>query len=145
MHVFIYVAITSFIKQKAGKMSLLNEYMQKEKLLEQLQKELQEMEGRQELTKELEFKHKLQDLLTEHKKNEEEVIEMLDPDGKIRGLDKQEEEQKPGQRKKRKEKTYINPHSGEKVVTRGGNQKTLKQWREEYGHDEVESWLQADS
>jgi hypothetical protein len=30
-------------------------------------------------------------------------------------------------------KVYKNPHSGEIVETKGGNHKTLKQWKAEHG------------
>ena len=46
-----------------------------------------------------------------------------------------------GGRRKRKLKIYKNPNTGEVVETRGGNQKTLKAWKEEHGNDTVESWL----
>ena len=44
---------------------------------------------------------------------------------------------------KRPLKTYRNPHTGEVVQTRGGNQKTLKAWRDRYGKEEVENWLES--
>lgn len=44
--------------------------------------------------------------------------------------------------KPRKLVTYQNPHTGEVVVTRGGNHRILNQWREEYGEDAVKSWVQ---
>lgn len=37
-------------------------------------------------------------------------------------------------------KTYKNPHSGEVIETKGGNHKTLKEWKAEHGSDLVESW-----
>jgi hypothetical protein len=46
-----------------------------------------------------------------------------------------------GTRKPRQIKIYKNPHSGEVVETKGGNHKVLKEWKAEYGSDEVESWL----
>jgi|TARA_B100000700_G_scaffold328976_2_gene448708 hypothetical protein len=44
-------------------------------------------------------------------------------------------------RSKRKLKVYKNPNTGEVVETRGGIQKTLKAWKEEYGAETVEGWL----
>lgn len=38
-------------------------------------------------------------------------------------------------------RTYTNPHTGESVVTRGSNHRTVNQWREQYGSEEVEKWL----
>ena len=47
-----------------------------------------------------------------------------------------------GKRKERALKVYINPANGERVETKGGNHKTLKAWRQEFGADVVEGWLQ---
>jgi hypothetical protein len=44
-------------------------------------------------------------------------------------------------RRARAVKLYMNPHSGKIVETKGGNHKTLKAWKAEYGSDIVESWL----
>lgn len=44
--------------------------------------------------------------------------------------------------RKRREKRYINPHTGDVVVTRGGNQKTIQAWKARWGNEEVESWVQ---
>jgi hypothetical protein len=38
-------------------------------------------------------------------------------------------------------KVYKNPHTGEVVETKGGNHKTLKEWKAEHGSATVESWL----
>ncbi len=44
-------------------------------------------------------------------------------------------------RKPRQVKVYKKPHTGEVVETKGGNQKTLKEWKAKHGADTVESWL----
>jgi len=44
-------------------------------------------------------------------------------------------------RRPREIKVYDNPHTGELVETKGGNHKTLKAWKQQYGGDVVESWL----
>lgn len=49
-------------------------------------------------------------------------------------------------RRPRAEKTYTNPNlQGPEavVITKGGNNKTLKAWKEEYGAETVESWAQV--
>ncbi len=46
-------------------------------------------------------------------------------------------------RPKRALKTYRNPHTGEVVQTRGGNHRTLNQWREQYGKEAVQSWQES--
>jgi hypothetical protein len=43
--------------------------------------------------------------------------------------------------KPRQVKIYKNPHTGEVVETKGGNHKTLKEWKAEHGSATVESWL----
>jgi hypothetical protein len=47
----------------------------------------------------------------------------------------------PKTRRAREVKIYQNPHTGEIVETKGGNQKTLKEWKSKHGADAVESWL----
>lgn len=124
-------------------MSLLNEYMKKEQLMKQLRDELQQLEQDQRLQSELEFKSKLEQLMQSHDKTASDVIFMLDPgseqEGKRSGAATSAQ---GGSRRKRKLKIYRNPHTGEVVKTRGGNQKTLKAWKEEYGRETVEQWLE---
>ena len=43
--------------------------------------------------------------------------------------------------KKRTLKVYKNPHTGEVVETRGGNNKTILHWKAEFGNEEVVSWV----
>lgn len=124
-------------------MSLLSEYMKKEQLMKQLREELQQLEQDQRLKSELQFKEKLEELMQAHEKTASDVIAMLDPeslhDDKRAG---NATNAQSGSRRKRKLKVYRNPHSGEVVKTRGGNQKTLKAWKEEYGSETVEQWLE---
>lgn len=118
--------------------SVLNDYMKKEQMLKQLQEELQALESNSELKKELEFKEKLQSLMTEYGKLTREVCEMLDP-----SYSSQASTQKSSKvgRKKRPLKVYKNPHSGEVVETRGGNHKVIQGWKAEFGNEEVSSWV----
>ncbi|MCK0743726.1 histone-like nucleoid-structuring protein, MvaT/MvaU family [Chromohalobacter nigrandesensis] len=120
-------------------MSLLSEYMKKEQLLKQLSEELQQLEKDQRLTTELEFKEKLEALMKEYDKSPAAVIELLDPQPTSSSASSSQAN--TGGRRKRKLKIYKNPNTGEVVETRGGNQKTLKAWKDEYGNDTVESWL----
>lgn len=48
-------------------------------------------------------------------------------------------------RRAREVKVYTNPHTAEVVETKGGNNKTLKAWKTQYGAETVESWLAKDS
>ncbi|MCW4153869.1 DNA binding protein [Halomonas sp. 18H] len=117
--------------------SVLNDYLKKEKMLKQLQEELQQLESNSELKKELEFKERLHALMSEYGKAARDVCEILDPSSfkaPAKGAS-------AGGRKKRLLKVYKNPHTGEVVETRGGNHKVIQQWKAEYGNDEVVSWV----
>ncbi|MCH4563649.1 MULTISPECIES: histone-like nucleoid-structuring protein, MvaT/MvaU family [Halomonas] len=119
-------------------MSLLSEYMQMEQQLKQLQENMEKLQNDKRLKTELEFKEKLEALMREFDKSAAEVIALLDPKSTAASAPKAVA---AGGRRKRKLKIYKNPNTGEVVETRGGNQKTLKAWKDEYGNDTVESWL----
>ena len=118
-------------------MSILNTYMQKEQQLKQLQEELDKLKNDDRLKAELEFKDKLESLMREFDKSAADVIKLLDPKP---ATAKAASTTNTG-RAKRKLKIYKNPNTGEVVETRGGNQKTLKAWKDEYGAETVEGWL----
>tara|TARA_R110002074_G_scaffold395093_1_gene583001 strand:- start:139 stop:627 length:489 start_codon:yes stop_codon:yes gene_type:complete len=123
---------------KGTPMSLLNEYIQKEQQLKQLQEDLQRLEGDQRLKSELEFKAKLEALMTEFGKRPSDVIALLDPASDQRGV---KTTASGNARRKRRLKIYKNPKTGEVIETRGGNHKGLRSWKDEYGDEAVESWL----
>jgi hypothetical protein len=119
-------------------MSKLAEFRQLEKhLAEQLQA-LEALKGDAGLKKEIEFESKLRDLLAKYGYSLKNVINLLDPQA---GRRAPMAETKSGSRKPRQVKIYKNPESGEVVETKGGNHKTLKEWKTKYGSDKVESWL----
>jgi len=119
-------------------MSKLAEYRQLEKhLAEQLQA-LEALKGDAGLKKEIEFETKLRALLAEYGYSLLNVINLLDPKS---GRRAPAAESKTGTRKSRVLKVYKNPHTGEVVETKGGNHKTLKEWKAEHGSATVESWL----
>jgi hypothetical protein len=66
------------------------------------------------------------------------VINLLDPQASRRAPAAKPQ---AGTRKPRRVKIYKNPHTGEVVETKGGNHKTLKEWKAEHGSATVESWL----
>jgi len=66
------------------------------------------------------------------------VINLLDPQASRRAPTV---ETKTGTRKPRQVKVYRNPNTGEVVETKGGNHKTLKEWKAKHGSEIVESWL----
>jgi hypothetical protein len=119
-------------------MSKLAEFRQLEKhLAEQLQA-LEALKGDASLKKEIEFETKLRALLGEYSYSLKDVINLLDPKS---GRRAPVAEPQASTRKPRQVKVYKNPESGEVVETKGGNHRTLKEWKAKYGSDTVESWL----
>ncbi len=119
-------------------MSKLAEFRQLEKhLAEQLQA-LEALKSDAGLKQEIEFETKLRALLAEYGYSLPNVINLLDPKS---GRRAPAAESKTGTRKPRVLKVYKNPHTGEVVETKGGNHKTLKEWKAEHGSATVESWL----
>ncbi|MCE9662978.1 DNA binding protein [Halomonas sp. M5N1S17] len=116
--------------------NLLQQYAQQEKQMQQIAEQLEKMKSDPRLQTEIEFKNQLESLMKDFDKSSADVLSLLRP-----GQQADSGQQAPGQRRKRKLKIYENPHSGEVVETRGGNQKTLKAWKDEFGDETVESWL----
>lgn len=115
-------------------MSKLVEFRGIERQLKDLQHQLEDMEQSEALQRDLEFVEMLEVLMEEHKKSAADVIRILVPE--------QSEQAAPRVRRKRLVKVYVNPHSGEQIETKGGNHKGLKAWKDEFGADVVESWVQ---
>lgn len=119
-------------------MSRLAEFRQLEQKLAAQLAELETLKGSSELQKEIEFETKLRTLLGEYGFSLRDVISLLDPQSGRRLVAPVGE--KPA-RRARQVKQYKNPHNGEIIETKGGNHKLLKEWKAQYGADEVESWL----
>lgn len=118
-------------------MSKLAEFKALEAQLAEQLKQLDAMKNDNELKKEIEFEQKLRGLLAEYGFSLREVKLILDPHARPeRALPA------TGQRKERQVKIYVNPNTNERVETKGGNHKVLKAWKEEFGAETVESWLQ---
>ncbi|BBU46632.1 DNA binding protein [Pseudomonas monteilii] len=120
-------------------MSLINEYRATEEAIKELQARLANLSQDDKLKKELEFEGKLRALMGEYSKSLRDVIALLDPESKLskapRGAIKA-----VATKRARKVKQYKNPHNGEVIETKGGNHKTLKEWKATWGGDVVESW-----
>jgi hypothetical protein len=120
-------------------MSRLAEFRKLEQQLAAQLAELETLKNDDGLKKEIEFETKLRDLLGEYGCSLKDVINILDPhSANQKGTAAAPEK---AVRRARTVKVYKNPHNGEIVETKGGNHKTLKAWKAEYGSDEVESWL----
>lgn len=98
--------------------------------LEQLENKLNDLsKSSDSVKKALEFRSELNELLKKYNFKQEDLIEMLQV--KSPRLDR---------KRSRKSFIYRNPHTGEAVKTKGGNHKTLNEWREKYGAEKVDSW-----
>ncbi|HDS1721689.1 DNA binding protein [Pseudomonas putida] len=118
-------------------MSIVQKYRETQATIEQLKKDLASMEGNEGLKQELEFEEKLRGLMGEYGKSLRDVISLLDPEF-VKGAIKPAKQ--ASTRQPRKVKVYKNPHNGEVIETKGGNHKTLKEWKAAYGGDTVEGW-----
>lgn len=117
-------------------MDKLTQLKRKQAQLEKIQNEVESLSKSKDVQKEVAFARELERLLKKYGKTVDDIAKS--PAVKKAAPAKA----KARTRKRRKLKIYVNPHTGERVETRGGNQKTLKAWKAEYGNDEVESWLQ---
>lgn len=120
-------------------MSRLAEFRELEQKLAAQLAELEALKGSSELQKEIEFEEKLRDLLARYGFSLRDVISILDPQSSRRsGVAAPVEK---SARRARQVKQYKNPHNGEIIETKGGNHKLLKEWKKQYGAEEVENWL----
>ncbi|UUT22936.1 histone-like nucleoid-structuring protein, MvaT/MvaU family [Pseudomonas sp. T8] len=124
-------------------MSKLAEYRQLEKHLAEQLEALEALKGDAGLKKEIEFETKLRDLLAKYGFSLKDVVNLLDPKSARRGAGAAAtaDATKAGTRRAREVKIYEHPQTGERVETKGGNHKILKQWKSEHGSATVESWL----
>lgn len=121
------------------KMSLINEYRATEDAIKELQARLANLQQDEGLKKEMEFEEKLRALMGHYSKSLKDIIGMLDPQaGKTRST-KPAADKTP--RRARQVKQYKNPHNGEVIETKGGNHRTLKEWKEKWGGPVVEGWV----
>lgn len=120
-------------------MSLINEYRNTEEQIKELTARLQSLKGDASLQREIEFEAKLKSLMAEYNKNLREVIAIIDPQH-LTTTGKSAQSHKPT-RSARQMKVYKNPHNGEVIATKGGNHKGLNAWKQQYGREEVASWV----
>lgn len=119
-------------------MSRLAEFRALEQQLAAQLAELEALKKDDGLKKEMEFEEKLRSLMSTYGKSLRDIIAILDPQTNVSKLKKQDF----GLRRPRQVKRYKNPKTGEVVETKGGNHTILKAWKEEFGADVVQSWLQ---
>lgn len=122
-------------------MSVLAKYLQKENELKQLQAELDALKGDDRLQAEIEFKNRLEAMMNEFGKTKRDVITLLGPDHLTTA---NKGNAGSDGRKKRKLKVFKNPHTGQTIETRGGNHKGLRAWKDEYGEETVNGWIESE-
>jgi len=121
-------------------MSLINEYRATEEAIKELQARLKNLSQDDKLQTELEFEGKLRTLMGEYQKSLRDIIALLDPEAKLNKAPRPTTGKVGGTKRARKVKQYKNPHNGEVIETKGGNHKTLKEWKAKWGGDVVETW-----
>lgn len=123
-------------------MSKLAEFRAIEKALQEQLAQLDALKKDTALKKEIEFEKKLLALMETYDKGLRDIIDILEPSRTSLGNAKSNEAPRR-QPRQYATKVYTNPETGEVVKTRGGNHKMLKDWKQRYGAETVESWLQA--
>ncbi len=121
-------------------MSKLAEFKALEAQLAEQLAQLDALKNDDGLKKEIEFENKVRALMAEYGMHLGNVKAILDPQA---GRAQPAAKEGRAPRRERKTKVYLNPHTQETIETKGGNHKLLKEWKEEHGAAEVESWLQA--
>ena len=104
-----------------------------------LQSQLSALEQMPEYERERAFVEKLDNLLKAYGKDLRSVVAILDPQAPL-----PLEGRPQGSRGPRKVQTYRNPHSNEILVTAGGNNRVLKEWKKQYPQENVKDWIEGD-
>jgi len=134
----LLVALFRSTRTQEAKMSLINTYRATEEAIRELQEKLKALSADDKLKKELEFEGKLRALMAEYNKSLRDIIALIDPDTRA-GKAPRASKATAGKRT-RKTKQYKNPNTGEVIETKGGNHKTLKEWKAKWGAAVVEGW-----
>lgn len=121
-------------------MSKLAEFKALEAQLAAQLKQLDALKNDGKLKREIEFEEKLRGLMAQYGVGLVGIISLLDPQASRRST--MTTPTTRGQRRQRQVKVYKNAETGEVVETKGGNHKVLKAWKEQYGAEKVEGWLQ---
>lgn len=98
-----------------------------------------------EVAKSLEFLRRLEVIATKYQFSIRDIILLLDPSqmDKLQLVSSGRVFEEPARPKSiRPLKIYINPHTGQRIETRGANHSVLKSWKLEYGAQVVNSWVQ---
>jgi hypothetical protein len=119
-------------------MSKLKYYYQQLAECERLRKEIEWLEADPDLKRDMDFKNELETLIEQHNKTPREVYNLLA--GDVSASESKHGAVDKPRRRARPLVTYKNPHTGETISTRGGNEKTLNAWARQYERDTVRGW-----
>ncbi|NGX17003.1 histone-like nucleoid-structuring protein, MvaT/MvaU family [Wenzhouxiangella sp. XN24] len=123
----------------------LKELRNKEALLAKLTEELKALENDKELKSDIKLRDEIEALLKKHGRPVSHLAVLFDlrpaPARGRKRAGAKAAKAPVRKRRRRKLKVYLNPHTGEKVETRGGNHRVLKAWKAEHGSEVVESWV----
>ena len=123
----------------------LKELRNKEALLAKLSEEFEALENDKELKSDLKLRDEIEALLKKHGRPASHLAVLFDlRPAPARGRKRAGAKAAAApvrKRRRRKLKIYQNPHTGDKIETRGGNHRVLKAWKAEYGPEVVESWV----
>ena len=111
----------------------INRFHNTKKAIEELKQQLEALSNDPELQKEMEFEGSLRALMSKYNKSLRDINAILDPQATNTPAARTT-------RRERRTKRYSNPHTGGVVETKGGNHKELKEWKQQWGSDTVESW-----
>lgn len=113
----------------------INRFHSTKKAIQELQQQLEALSNDPELKKEMEFETKLRTLMSDYNKSLRDINAILDPQQAAAPAPRA-----TAGRRERRTKRYTNPHTGAVIETKGGNHKELKEWKQKWGNDTVESW-----
>lgn len=119
---------------------LVIQHREIEAQIKSLQSQLAAIENNPEYLRDIEFVEKLDSLLSTYGKSLSAVRRILDPEAHA----PEDVKEHASRGKPRKTVTYRNPVSNEILVTAGGNNKILKQWKNEYPDANIKDWIVGD-
>lgn len=123
----------------SGVLARLAEYREAERALAQQVAAFEELRASEELKKAIAFDAELDDFLSRHKMSRAALLEFLSA-----GSGDEGKAPRPAQGRRSptfKTRTYNNPHTGETITIKLGNNAKFKAWCDKYGRDVVDGWL----
>lgn len=115
----------------------LNEYQKKRALLEQLQKEIEDVESDPAFAEQLRFIEAIDEVLTRFNKRREALAALLP--AKVSAPPPAEKATR--RRRRATLRVFEHPETGQRVEAKSMNHKTLRRWVEEHGKATVEGWV----